>query len=776
MRTLDRVSFIILQAIFFLAPIFFVPSISVPLQTARSAFFIFATIAILVLWLVARLRDGAFEAPKTWLYPVAGALGVVYALSALFSANPASSLLGQGFELGTLGFFVSSLILFLLVPLVVRTEERVFYSYITLLGSFFLLAIFHVIRFIAGPETLAFGGLFASATSSIFGKWNDLAVFFGLTALVSLVTIERVRLTRLWSVLAHIALVVSLVMVALVGFAPVWTTLLAFSFVFLVYELSFGRAKRSESGVRSKPFYAIFVLVVSLVFVFAGTSIGGYLSNRLNTAQIEVRPSWGATMDVSKATLSKDALFGAGPNRFSSEWLMNKPAGINQTLFWNTDFSYGVGFIPSFLATTGILGTVAVAAFAVLLLILVVRALLSAGSSPFSRYLVLSSALATVYLWVFSFIYVPSNALWFVTLGFTGLFVAALVLDGSLKTARLATTERSAASFVSVLVVILAIVGALGFAYSTGKKLAASVDFQRALIAVNRDGNLDTGEALLVKAINLAPSDVYYQSLAELYLGRLSALLNDTKTTKEEAQQKFQGILASAIQAAQAAVSADPTNYTNYLELGRVYESVVPLQIQGAFESAKASYEAALALNPQSPEIPLLLARLSVANKDNKAAKDYIDQALARKNDYSDAIFLLAQIQISENDTANAIRSTAAVATLNPNDPGIFFQLGLLYYNQKDYQNATLALERAVALNPQYANAKYFLGLSYYQTGAKDKALVQFQDLEKSNPDNADVKAAVAALEAGKPLFSDQTAAPAKRTAPPVKETVKAEE
>ncbi|HEY9480692.1 MAG TPA: tetratricopeptide repeat protein [Candidatus Paceibacterota bacterium] len=776
MRILDRLAFIILQAILFFAPIFFIPSISVPLQTGRSAFFIFGTILVLVLWLIARLRDGVFEAPKTWLYPVAGALGIIYALSAISSAHPATSLMGQGFELGTLAFFGTSIVLFLLVPLIARTEERVFYSYLTLLCSFFLLALFHVIRFFAGPDTLAFGGLLGSTTSAIFGKWNDLAVFFGLTALVSLVTLERVRLSALWSVLAHIALILSLVMVALIGFSPVWTTILIFSFVFLVYELSLGRGRRAEGGVNRHPYYAGLILIVSIIFLFAGATIGDFVSARLGTAQIEVRPTWAATMEVSSATLANDALLGSGPNRFSNEWLMHKPGGVNQTLFWNTDFNYGVGFVTSFLATTGILGAIAIVIFVVLLAILIVRALISTGSSVFGRYLVLSSALATAYMWVFSIIYVPSNGLWVLTLAITGLFIAASIRDGVLSNWKISTKERSAGSFVSVLVVILILVGSLAFGYSAGKKFIASVDFQKALIAVNRDGKLEDGEAYLMKAIALDPSDVYYQSLAELYLGKISNLLNDTKISKEDAQKQFQDLLGNAIGAGQAAVAANPTNYQNYVELGRIFEAVVPLEIQGAYDSAKSTYEAALALNPQSPEIPLLLARLSVANKDNKAAKGYIDQALAKKNDYADAIFLLAQIQISENDVPNAIRSTAAVATLNPNDSGIFFQLGLLYYNQKDYQSSTLALERAVALNPEYANAKYFLGLSYYQVGAKDKALVQFKDLEKTNPDNEEVKNIVSTLEAGKPLFSEQTSSPAKRTTPPVQETTKSGE
>ncbi len=248
---------------------------------------------------------------------------------------------------------------------------------------------------------------------------------------------------------------------------------------------------------------------------------------------------------------------------------------------------------------------------------------------------------------------------------------------------------------------------------------------------------------------------------------RLNNLFNDKTITQSDAQAKFQALLGSAITAAQNGVNEDKTNYQNYLELGRVFEAVVPLNIQGAYDKAKEAYNQALVLNPQNPQIDLVLARLEVANKNNKAAKDLIASALKLKNDYADAFFLLLQIQISENDVDNAIQSASAVATLSPSDPGIFFQLGLLLYTKKDYANATLSFERAVSLNAQYANAKYFLGLSYYLTGQKDKSLQQFKDLLATNPDNADVKSAIANLEAGKsPIPAPAAAATTAKTLP----------
>ncbi|HEY0908408.1 MAG TPA: tetratricopeptide repeat protein [Candidatus Paceibacterota bacterium] len=744
---LDRAAFIILQAMLFLAPIFFIPSLAVPLQAGKAAFILYGVIAAFIIWAVARLKDGVFEAPRSLFYASAGVLAIAYTASAIFSANQGVSLAGSGFELGTLSFFLPSLVLFALVPLVTRSKEQVFYSYATLLGSFFLVALFHLVRFVFGADALSFG-VFTSATSNMIGKWNDLGIFFGLTTLLSLITLERATLTRLFRSLVYVCFVLSLAMLVVVNFSPVWISLAALSLIFFVYKLSFDK-EEGQLGARI-PYHALAVLILSVLFIFAGSKISGLISDQLGTSQVEVRPSWSATMDVAQSSLSSNPVFGVGTNRFVSEWLMHKPEGINSSLFWNVDFNYGIGFIPSFIVTTGLVGTIAIVLFLGLFIALALKALLRPSASHFTRYLVLSSLFASAYLWIFSVIYVPSAAVWVLTLFLSGLFIAAAREDKIVGVKSLSVLHKPAASFVSVLLTILALIGAVSFAYFVTVKVLAGVYFQKSVIAVNASGDLAKGEKGIMQAITLAPNDAYYQSLSELYLVKINNLFQDTKIAQSEAQTQFQQLLGVAIQSAQAAVAYDPTNYQNHLALGRIFEAIVPLEIEGAYDSAKKAYEAALAVNPTSPEIYLVLARLEVAKKDNKAAKDYIAKALEKKNDYADAIFLLSQIQISENDVANAINSVSAVATLYPNDSGIFFQLGILYYNQKNYRNAVVALERAVTLNPQYANAKYFLGLSYYENKDSARALQQFKELEQTNPENEDIKAIIANLEAGK--------------------------
>lgn len=770
---LDRISFIILQIVLFLSPIFFVPSLSVPFQTGRASFILYGIIAIFLVWAVARLKDGVFEAPKSLFYAGAGIVALAYTAAALMSANHAASLAGTGLELGTLAFFLPSLVLFALIPLVVRNQEQIFYSYSSLLASFFVVSLFHVIRFVFGPDVLSFG-MFTAATSNIIGKWNDLGIFFGLGALISCITLERATLGKLLKVLVYISFVLSLAMLVVINFTPVWITLAILSLVFFVYRFSFDR----ESGSIGEriPYHALAVLVLSVLFIFAGAKLSTVVADTLDTAQVEVRPSWGSTFDIAQATLAENPIFGIGPNRYSVDWLMHKPDGINNTIFWNTDFNYGIGFIPSFITTTGLLGFVSILLFVVLFLMLAVKALLKPSVSSFTRYLVLSSLFGSLYLWIFAFIYVPSPAIWVLTLALSGLFVAAVREEHVVATKSFSIVNRPAASFISVLFMILAIIGAVSFAYFVTIKVLSSTYFQKALVVANTSGDLDMVERNVARAISLAPYDVYYQTLSEVYLARVNRLLQDTTVTQTDAQRRFQDLIGAAIKSSQDAVAFDDTNYRNHVSLGRVFEAVVPLKIQGSYESAKQAYLAARENNPESPEIDLILARLETANGNNAEAKKYIESALEKKNDYADAVFLLAQIQIAENDVANAITSVTAVATLNPQDPGIFFQLGLLYYNQRNYQNAVLAFERAVSLNAQYANAKYFLGLGYYQLGDTARAIAQFKEILITNPGNKEIENIIANLEAGKEPFAAVSNAVRPPNNLPVKETTTREQ
>ena len=124
----------------------------------------------------------------------------------------------------------------------------------------------------------------------------------------------------------------------------------------------------AEEGRRSLVL-PLALLAISLFFLIGGT-LGGALANALHINVLNVRPSWQSTFDVAQKVYTKTPVFGSGPGTFGAEWLKYRDASLNSTAFWNVDFTSGIGFIPTSLVTTGIVGAVAWIGLIVLLVVL----------------------------------------------------------------------------------------------------------------------------------------------------------------------------------------------------------------------------------------------------------------------------------------------------------------------------------------------------------------------------------------------------------------------
>ena len=756
---LDSISFYVFQALVFLVPVFFIPSASAPFTTAKTALVVLGALLLLVVFLVARIKEGAFSFPKAWAYGSAIILLLTYALATFFSGNITLSIFGLGLDQGSLVSIAALVLLFLLAPLIINSEEKVFYSYIVLFVSFFVVALFEVVHLVFPAVSLA---VFTSSTANMIGAWDDLAVFFGLSAILSMFTLERITLSKMARTLLYVCFVISLAFLVIVNFSQVWIVLALFALGSLIYSLSFNR----NNTERRFPVRASIVLVISLVFIFFGSSLGNIIANTTQTSEIAVRPSWSATAQISQTTLSNHALFGIGPDRFVNAWLTNKPSGVNGTIFWNVDFNYGIGFLPSMLVTVGLIGALGFLVFVLLFLVKGVRAIFYPTKSSVGSYLLVSTLTAAVYLWVFVFTSVPSETLLALTFIFSGLFVSVAVSQGILSTRHIAFLENPVKNFISILLSVLIIVGAVALGYSVTTKVVAEVYFQHGNNILSSTGNLDQGESYVTKAFAINADPRFSRTIADIYLARISNLLQSTTTSQSVAATQFQSDLSTAIQAAQRSVSLDTTDYQNYLELAKVYGAVVSLKVSGAYDAAKSAYATALTLNPQNPQIYYDLAQLDVANGDNAAAETDATKAITEKNDYADAIYLISQIYIQENKLSEATNAVKALAVLSPTDAGTFFELGLLEYNQSDYTDAATALNQAITLSPGYANAEYFLGLSDYYLKDNQDAIAQFEALSTSNPNNTSVASILANLKAGKAPIPPATATKKSATLP----------
>jgi tetratricopeptide (TPR) repeat protein len=246
--------------------------------------------------------------------------------------------------------------------------------------------------------------------------------------------------------------------------------------------------------------------------------------------------------------------------------------------------------------------------------------------------------------------------------------------------------------------------------------------------------------------------------LSEIDLAQINQLLANKSLSKEELRARFLAQTDSAIKNAMKATTINGSNYLNWLSLGRVYETLVPLGVDKAYEKGQAAFNQAKLLKPTDPSILLnYFARLEISNKNLSKARNYVNESLAVKNDYAPAISLLSQLDVQEGNLDVAARRLEEFLGTYPGtrDASPYFQLGYLKYQRENYAGAIPALERAVAIVSNFSNARYFLGLSYDRLGRRADALQQFREIAKFNVGNQEVEKIIVNLSAGRSALSD---------------------
>ncbi len=793
MPFISKLSFSVFLLTVLLVPLIFLPgSFGLQLEFVKKVIFSVGILASLGLWLLTRLEDGKLNFPGGAIIWSSLLICISFIVSALVSGTPGLALTGLGYENDTLLAIVLFFSAMFLAASLFDSKKRIFKFFYGLASVSLIIGAVELLQ-IFSPLKLAGTGVLDNP----IGRWNDLGVFFGLSLLMSLVAVEiphhaNGRQNKSWT---WLLMALSFIMVALVNYDMIWAVVAAFSLVIFIYSLTRrgvsspeaeeeGPRRRRSGGLKNiiyKP--SLWLLVVSVLFYIGSGPVGSMLG-KYGIYQLEVRPSFQSTVDVAKAGMQKSLYFGTGPNTFSADWSMYKPDAVNSTIFWHTDFNVGFGRVISYGATLGLLGLVASGLFLLTLAYYGYKAIVASFDDPAEQYVIMTSCIASFYLWTFSVLYITDTALLSLTFVVTGIFLAALIDAGIVKRHGLSFLNSPKLGFLSVLLIVVLIISVASVSYMLFRKFDALYNFQQGLYNFNQSGNLDSAEQSLKNAISMDEQDLYYRSLTEIGLIRLKNLIaGNVNLPKDQLFQQLQNDLTSTAGSARRATELNPNNYQNWVSLGDVGQTVMPIRniISGSYELAIASYSKASGLNSKDPSIFYDLAQVEVANGNLNKAKDYLNQALQRKSNYTEVLFLLSQIEARQGNLASAIDKSEQAASFSPSDVGILFQLGLLKYMNKDYTGAAQALKAATNVQSNYANAMYFLGLSESKLGDYQDAISEFEGVLALNPDSKEVQNILVNLKAGRGALDNivppknEPVAPEKRSKLPVKEKPKKE-
>lgn len=764
MIKLEKVSYYLMLAVVFLTPLAFISPSILTLDYVKVSIFVIGTSLAFI-----GIAAHAFSAKKI-VYPRGLVLYAPLLILAAFIFSSISNVevakvyrmvFGDGAETTTLWFAFLAVAFVYSLTILTRTKERIFSVLIALAACGIILALLHVLRLVFGADFLSFGGLLNTPVSNVIGQWNDVGVYFGFTLLLSYLGLEFMVLTKPVKILLYVLGALSLAMVLSVGFTSVWHVLLAVSLITLLYSW-----KRDKKVSVQEIIFAVLMLLL----VIFGTSISKKISDKAQLNRLDVRPSWALTLNLIGDSLNASPLFGVGPNRFGNQYLLSKPGEINQTVFWAIDFTSGISYVVSFAVTLGGFGILAILFALAVFVTLLVKAYRADITEPIDRFMVVAGAVILFYFVIIATLYNPSYPIIILTLAFVSLFLSGLRDAGILKLSVFEGTTYRRGLIIQIISVIGVVLFAMVLIY--GLRRTVSVNYmQKALSTITNTKDIDATESNIKKALDKSRQPSNYVALAEISVSQINKVLTNAKQGDQNVVVALKKYLDQGIESAQAAIKLDPLDYRNYISQARVYESVISAQVPGAYENAMKSYASASALNPNNPSVFLSAAQLEVAMRKLPEAKNFIGKALQVKNNYSDAVFLLSQIQVAENSIKDAVNSLLYLAQINPDNPVIYFQLGLLYYNNADYQSTIVALNKAVELSDQYSNARYFLGLSLARLGRYADAANQFAEIQKYNPDNQEVADILTALRANRSPFTT-VKSPEKGKTPPVKDSI----
>jgi len=552
------------------------------------------------------------------------------------------------------------------------------------------------------------------------GTVQSLGVFLGgaFVVLLALFT-EKINLKKLTFISAIILGILLFISILLINFWVIFL-LIAFSAVIILWnklKLLIDNEKMPKNV--SLP---LIVLAISLILIFIRIPTGNIVN-----LPVEVSPTHKATFDIAKKTLlegPKNFILGSGPATFKYDYDLYRSQGPNITDFWHVRFSQGSAFLPTLLATGGVLSILAVLLLMIIFFWQGVNTIARKEGLPDKEGLLdkkglpgaeglapgLVAAFIGSFYFLFAWFFYPINfSLAFATFLMLGLWVKGI--EEAKK--RRVEAEKSKVKELSfggdpqktlllmVICIILIVVSFVGL-YTISQKYRGALAFSKGLSLINTSQpDLDKGIENLAKAANLDKKDVYFTNLSQAFLFKINRVLTDQELSQKERDELFQRLSSNAELSAKTARRLNPSNSQNWLQQGIVYENLMLLNIAGAGQSAVSSYQKAKELAPQNPQIPLSLGRvyktqsqmiqnqITLLKENQEENQEVIAQleenrdrtfdlalknfreSIELKNNFSPAYYLLAQLYEIMGEKELALQNYLIVRQLEPENEKI---------------------------------------------------------------------------------------------------------
>jgi len=684
---LDKIIKYSLYSLVFLLPLFFLPLTNFPLLLNKQMLLSVFVFLLLILWIVKIISSGKLNFRWNKITGLVPLLILVLGISTLFSGSRIQSFWGMSFESDTLFSFILYGLVFLLFANLIN-KDQIKSVLISFLASSGILSVLFLIQSLWRP---VFPWGFAQSVGfNSLGTVQTLAIFLGAGFIILISLLESNFKKPILAVIFGILLFVS---IFIINYGVAW---LGISLAMAIIIWTRLKTIKGNEITSAKIILPLIILALSLSFIFIKIPTGN-----IANLPAEISLTNKASFNIAQKTLgegTKNLILGSGPATFAYDYDLYRSQGPNLTAFWQVRFNQGTSALLTFLATSGILGTLA---FLLMIFFFLQQGLKFIKGNQLSP-VEISVFIGAVYF-LFSWFFYPANlTLMFSTFLMLGLFTTWNDKQGQ-EPKEIIFTKSPQKAFFIMLVGVILIVGSVFVLYNLSQKYQAALVFSQGLDLINaEEPKLDEGIIKLNKAVNLDKKDTYLRNLSQAFLFKINEVLNDQELSEEDKKQVFQLLVSNTENSANSAIQLNPKNSQNWLQVAMVYENFMSLGIEGTGELAVSNYQKTEELASQNPEIPFVLGRVYKFQAEKIQA-------------------LIASLEEDGEENEEAIK-------------------GLEENRNKIFDMAIEKLEKSAQLKIDFTPAYYLAAQIYEMKEEKELALENYQIVLLLETDNEEIK------------------------------------
>jgi Flp pilus assembly protein TadD len=180
----------------------------------------------------------------------------------------------------------------------------------------------------------------------------------------------------------------------------------------------------------------------------------------------------------------------------------------------------------------------------------------------------------------------------------------------------------------------------------------------------------------------------------------------------------------------------------------------ISLYQRGQYGPAAESFQAALALRPEDPELHFNIGECWARQGANDKAQKSYNECLLRSPNHVACRFALAQLLVHTGRTADAVRMANDWLAREPKRADPYALDGWLWHQTGDLPRAQARLQQALELDPHNVRALGELGLIYEAMQRPDRARAIYErllDIDSNQPEVTQRYNAILAKGVGRP-------------------------